>query len=79
MDTDGANGLELPIELKILKNRNGTKGSLFFDFLPAYNYYSEGTTRPYQLPPEYQDEDDDFLGSSVVSSNDAVKIGKTIK
>lgn len=78
MDKDGANGLELPIELKVLKNRNGTKGSLFYDFLPAYNCYIEGTTRPYQLPPEYQ-EDDDFLGSSVVSSDNDVTIGKEIK
>ena len=78
MDRDGANGLELPIELKVLKNRNGSKGSLYYDFSPAYNYYNEGTAHPYVLPPEYQDEDD-FLGSSVVSSNEDVKIGNEIK
>jgi len=71
MDVDGANGQPLPIELKILKNRNGSKGSLYYDFLPAYNYYEEGATRVYTLPPEYQD-DDESGSSSVVSS------GKTL-
>ena len=27
------------IQLKILKNRNGIKGDLLFDFLPAFNYF----------------------------------------
>ena len=27
------------MELKILKNRNGLKGNLFFDFFPAFNYF----------------------------------------
>ena len=58
MDRDGANGLPLPIELKILKNRNGSKGSLFYDFLPAYNYYSEKTTSSYVY--EYDEDDVPF-------------------
>ena len=77
MDEDGANGLPLPIELKILKNRNGSKGSLYYDFLPAYNYYAEGTTRAYQLPAEYRgDEDDDETGGSSVVSGRAPTLGK---
>ena len=58
MDKDGANGSPLPIELKILKNRNGSKGSLFYDFLPAYNYYSEKTTSSYVY--EYDEDDVPF-------------------
>lgn len=58
MDRDGANGLPLPIELKILKNRNGSKGSLFYDFLPAYNYYAEKTTSSYVY--EYDEDDVPF-------------------
>ena len=27
------------MQLKILKNRNGLKGNLFFDFFPAFNYF----------------------------------------
>lgn len=46
MSINGAAGECLPIELKILKNRNGSKGSLFFEFLPAYNYYSVSEQRP---------------------------------
>ena len=41
MDERGAAGGELPIELKILKNRNGSKGTLSYNFLPKYNYYYE--------------------------------------
>ena len=29
------------IQLKILKNRNGVKGDLFFDFYPAFNCFEE--------------------------------------
>lgn len=70
MDKDGSNGLELPIELKILKNRNGTKGSLYYGFLPAYNYYGEKTASGYVNNFDYGDYgDDDFLGSSSVASS----------
>ena len=41
MDERGSIGGELPIELKILKNRNGSKGTLSYNFLPKYNYYYE--------------------------------------
>lgn len=58
MDEDGANGLALPIEIKILKNRNGSKGSLYYDFLPAYNHYAEGTTKAYVLPAEWEQADE---------------------
>ncbi len=66
MDTDGANGSPLPIELKILKNRNGSKGSLYFDFLPAYNYYAEKTTSSYVY--EYDEDDAESIFPSVASS-----------
>lgn len=73
MDEDGANGLPLPIELKILKNRNGTKGTVNYDFLPAYNYYHEGVTRPYVDPDDDLEEGTDEESSSVVSSKKASK------
>ena len=79
MDKDGASGKELPIELKILKNRNGSKGSLYYDFLPAYNYYSEKDKSGYVNNFDYGDDDDGEPFSSVVSSNSNVKIGNTVK
>ena len=79
MDEDGANGLALPIELKIIKNRNGSKASLYYDFSPAYNYYEEGTTRAYVLPAEYRDYDDDTGFSPVDSSNTGLTFSKNIK
>lgn len=33
-----------PLELKILKNRNGKKGSIFLDFVAPYNYFKESGT-----------------------------------
>jgi replicative DNA helicase len=30
------------IQVKVLKNRNGVRGSLSFDFLPAFNYFTDG-------------------------------------
>lgn len=58
MDRDGATGSALPIELKVLKNRNGSKGSLYFDFLPAYNYYGEKGKSSYVY--EYDEDDVPF-------------------
>lgn len=51
MDERGAVGGELPIELKILKNRNGSKGTLSYNFLPKYNYYyeTEHESRPIRI------------------------------
>ena len=48
MADDGANGLELPIEIKILKNRNGAKGTLFYHFLPRFNFFRETDCSSYQ-------------------------------
>lgn len=70
MDRDGTKGSPLPIELKILKNRNGSKGSLYYDFLPAYNYYAEKTTSSFVY--EYDEDDAEKLFSSVVSSNNSL-------
>lgn len=39
MQTIAAEGNAQPIELKILKNRNGSRGTLDFDFTPKYNFF----------------------------------------
>ena len=39
-------GETLPVELKVLKNRNGSKGRVIFDFLPAYNVFSTSVNAP---------------------------------
>lgn len=36
-----AEGKSQPIELKILKNRNGSRGTVVFEFTPKFNYYTE--------------------------------------
>lgn len=70
MTEDGANGLELPVEIKILKNRNGAKGTLFYHFLPKYNYFREMEQNSYKYryakkthgKASSADENDDSLG-----------------
>lgn len=41
MDKDGANGLFLPIDVVLLKNRGVSKGKLLFEFCPKYNIFRE--------------------------------------
>lgn len=41
MQRQAEGGGSQEIELKILKNRTGAKGSVFYDFNPTYNYYGE--------------------------------------
>ena len=41
MDSDGADGLFLPIDVVLLKNRGISKGKLLFDFCPKYNIFKE--------------------------------------
>ena len=48
MQTLGREGKSQPIEMKLLKNRNGSKATLDFDFTPMYNYFEEhGEPNPY--------------------------------
>ena len=42
-----------PLELKILKNRTGKKGSVFFDFFAKYNCFTETGTDE-RTPSDYQ-------------------------
>ena len=41
MEERGKNGESQTIQLKILKNRNGGKGEVFFDYYPVFNYFKE--------------------------------------
>jgi replicative DNA helicase len=41
MQSAAAKGESQPIELKLLKNRNGSRGTIQFEFIPKYNYFSE--------------------------------------
>ena len=48
MQSAAAEGGSQPIELKLLKNRNGSRGTLWFDFTPKYNYFKEFAAFPDQ-------------------------------
>ena len=45
------------IELKVLKNRNGSKGKCSFEFYPMFNYFTESTII---LPEDIEDIDDEL-------------------
>ena len=44
MNTKGRQGKSQPVQVKILKNRNGSKGDAVLDFYPMFNYFEESTT-----------------------------------
>lgn len=52
MQKIAAEGKCQPIELKLLKNRNGSRGTLEFDFTPKYNYFE-----PHGEPSSYTEAD----------------------
>lgn len=48
MQSIAAEGKAQHIELKLLKNRNGSRGTLEFDFIPKYNFFEpHGEDYPY--------------------------------
>ena len=51
------NGRSQSIQVKILKNRNGSKGDTLLDFYPAFNYFTEKPKGAENN--EYEDEDGD--------------------
>ena len=75
MDEDGANGLFLPIDVVVLKNRGVSKGKLLFEFCPKYNIFVEKRDQRDELYAWNHEADEDESGSSVVSS-DKKSLGK---
>ena len=51
------NGKSQSIQVKVLKNRNGSKGDTLLDFYPAFNYFTEKPKGAENN--EYEDEDGD--------------------
>lgn len=47
MQKRAAEGKNQTVELKILKNRNGSKGSISFEFFPKYNFFVETDSAGY--------------------------------
>jgi len=72
----GANPeMPLSIELKILKDRLGVKGTLYLDFQPAYNFFREKSASTYVAPQDYAEADPDATdASSVVSSKKSLGV-----
>ena len=44
---DGKNGNPQKIQVKILKNRNGSKGEIYLNFTPMFNYFEENGKAEY--------------------------------
>ena len=83
MDSDGAAGDFLPIDVVLLKNRGVSKGKILFEFCPRYNIFKEKESQDTSVydwdSAADEDESDTGSVSSVVSSTAGVTIGKTIK
>lgn len=52
-EIDAAKGEPQRIQVKLLKNRNGVKGSAYLNFLPKYNYFYEEKARPAEPAETY--------------------------
>ena len=86
MEDDGANGKELPVELRILKNSGGVKGTLYFHFLPAYSYFSEQKAETFKLSEDdyiFMDDvnfftDSDTPAPALGETKNGVTIGKKV-
>lgn len=57
-----------PLELRILKNRNGKKGTIFLDFVSPYNYFKEIDEKERQVSKKietYDFEEDEIFGDTL--------------
>lgn len=65
MDEWGADGKEIPLELKVLKNRLSPKGKVGLRFLPAFNYFRSSDNEKDEsliaTDQHWDEEDDDFV------------------
>lgn len=75
MDENGANGLFLPIDVVLLKNRGVSKGKILFEFCPKYNIFreledqSKTAREKYDINRDANEIESDDDGSSVVSDD----------
>lgn len=60
---DGKNGKPITIQAKVLKNRNGTKGSSEITFFPMFNYFTENANE-IPLNDEKENENTSWKTSS---------------
>lgn len=51
---NAADGIPNTIQAKVLKNRNGAKGFIYFDFVPKYNYFEECAEQDKDKPIDWQ-------------------------
>lgn len=71
----GKEGQALQIEIKVLKNRNGSKGACMLDFYPMFNYFVENAQA--NAAAEAKAEFSPFTGSTrAEQANEAPKISK---
>lgn len=71
----GKEGQALQIEVKVLKNRNGSKGACMLDFYPMFNYFVENANA--NAAAEAKAEFSPFTGSTrAEQANEAPKISK---
>ena len=50
----GKHGKAQNLQVKVLKNRNGCKGSALIDFYPMFNYFEEPSTTQDENTGEWQ-------------------------
>ena len=78
MDQDGAEGLFLPIDVVLLKNRGISKGKLLYEFCPKYNIFKEKEDQDDQqfLWGKSEFEEDDASSSKPAKGNKKTILGE---
>lgn len=72
----GKKGEPQQVQVKILKNRNGSKGEAILDFIPMFNYFSESTATSEQVKQEIRQTELDQLKAAY--SNAANENGEAL-
>ena len=80
MDEDGALGLDLPVDVVLLKNRDMAKGKVLFEFCPKYNIFREKEDQSKEALKKYDwvSEVESAISSSSVVSSDKPIIGEEV-
>jgi replicative DNA helicase len=72
----GKKGEPQQVQVKILKNRNGSKGEAILDFIPMFNYFSESNATSEQVKQEIRQTELDQLKAAY--SNAANENGEAL-
>ena len=73
LESNARQGKSQAVEVKILKNRNGSKGAVRLDFYPMFNYFEENTTADSISQEKSTDREQEELLNAFANAGDGNK------